>query len=69
MRWLRLVAQISLLPPININLNFPRRWVPPKDVNIPRTPPPRSGFDPKRKVSNYEARIYAASNSLEETRK
>jgi len=60
----RLFFQVGLMPPININFNFPpRRHPPPREINIPAKKP---GFDPTRKVSNYEARIYAASNSLEE---
>ena len=67
MNWLpRLIMQFSLIPPININITIPRRWRPPVNVDIPKKP---AGFDPTRKVSNYEARIYAASNSLEETKK
>lgn len=67
MKWLpRFIMQFSLMPPININITIPRRWRPPVNVDIPKKP---AAFDPARKVSNREARIYAASNSLEETRK
>jgi hypothetical protein len=60
-RLARLIMQWSLLPPININFNFPPRRYPPPP---PQTPKP-NGFDPARKVDDREARILATSNGLE----
>jgi len=65
LRIAKLIMQWGIFPPIIVNLNFPPwRNPPPRVVTLP--PPKPAGFDPTRKVSNYEARIYAASNSLEE---